>query len=161
LGPRVPVGPRSEHLVDRPDVEAPRGVEQTGTNGRKAITLPDVRRVRGASSAKCIRQHGALDDHNSIHIASFTRPLSGSRAATSRNPVGCVQYKICGGHSPGETPGPIPNPEAKAWHGDGTAPDRVWESSSPPHHTSQGGPQGLPFFIPGHGPRSLEARNVC
>ena len=46
-----------------------------------------------------------------------------------------VQEKICGGHGPGETPGPIPNPEAKAWHGDGTAPDRVWESSTPPHHT--------------------------
>uniref|UniRef100_UPI001D029CD0 hypothetical protein n=1 Tax=Bifidobacterium cebidarum TaxID=2650773 RepID=UPI001D029CD0 len=28
-----------------------------------------------------------------------------------------------------------PNPEAKAWHGDGTAPDRVWESSTPPHLT--------------------------
>ena len=41
----------------------------------------------------------------------------------------------CGGHGPGETPGPIPNPEAKAWHGDGTAPDRVWESSTPPHYT--------------------------
>ncbi len=45
------------------------------------------------------------------------------------------ELKICGGHGPGETPGPIPNPEAKAWHGDGTALDRVWESSTPPHHT--------------------------
>ena len=27
-------------MVDRPDVEAPRGVELTGTNGREAITLP-------------------------------------------------------------------------------------------------------------------------
>ena len=40
--------------------------------------------------------------------------------------------KICGGHGQGETPGPIPNPEAKALHGDGTAPERVWESSAPP-----------------------------
>ena len=30
------------------------------------------------------------------------------------------------------TPGPFPNPEAKAWHGDGTAPGRVWESNTPP-----------------------------
>ena len=40
--------------------------------------------------------------------------------------------KICGGHGQGETPGPIPNPEAKALHGDGTAPERVWESSKSP-----------------------------
>ena len=50
------------------------------------------------------------------------------------------QQKICGGHGPGETPGPIPNPEAKAWHGDGTAPERMWESSTPPHSPSQGPP---------------------
>ncbi|MEO2440101.1 hypothetical protein ABJB08_07285, partial [Bifidobacterium catenulatum] len=42
---------------------------------------------------------------------------------------------------------------AKAWHGDGTALERVWESSTPPHSTldllveSLGGfPEG-PFFI--------------
>ena len=40
--------------------------------------------------------------------------------------------KICGDHSQGETPGPIPNPEAKALHGDGTALERVWESSASP-----------------------------
>ncbi len=45
-------------------------------------------------------------------------------------------YWFCGGHGPGETPGPFPNPEAKAWHGDGTALERVWESSTPPHSTS-------------------------
>ena len=37
-----------------------------------------------------------------------------------------------GGHSVGETPGPIPNPEAKTHSADGTAPGRVWESRSPP-----------------------------
>lgn len=42
------------------------------------------------------------------------------------------RLKICGDHSQGETPGPIPNPEAKALHGDGTAPERVWESSTSP-----------------------------
>ena len=40
--------------------------------------------------------------------------------------------KIRGGHGLGETPGPIPNPEAKTQHGNGTAPGRVWESSTPP-----------------------------
>ena len=53
------------------------------------------------------------------------RPLSGSRTATIgivawfRLPadplVGWPSYWFCGGHGPGETPGPFPNPEAKAW----------------------------------------------
>ena len=46
--------------------------------------------------------------------------------------IGRLEW-FCGGHGPGETPGPFPNPEAKAWHGDGTALERVWESSAPPH----------------------------
>ena len=37
-----------------------------------------------------------------------------------------------GGYSGGETPGPIPNPEAKPAYADGTALGRVWESRSPP-----------------------------
>ena len=48
--------------------------------------------------------------------------------------VGRLEW-FCGGHGPGETPGPFPNPEAKAWYGDGTALERVWESSAPPHST--------------------------
>ena len=68
--------------------------------------------------------------------------------------VGRLEW-FCGGHGPGETPGPFPNPEAKAWHGDGTALERVWESSAPPHSTSEdllveslgGFPEGPFFFI--------------
>ena len=37
-----------------------------------------------------------------------------------------------GGHSIEETPGSIPNPEAKLDCADGTALGRVWESRSPP-----------------------------
>ena len=70
------------------------------------------------------------------------------------DPCGWPLYWFCGGHGPGETPGPFPNPEAKAWHGDGTALERVWESSAPPHSTvwtfwsspPGGFPEG-PFFI--------------
>ena len=54
------------------------------------------------------------------------RPLSGSRTATigigrvagsvaGRRFSGWPLYWFCGGHGPGETPGPFPNPEAKAW----------------------------------------------
>ena len=69
-------------------------------------------------------------------------------------PVGRSEW-FCGGHGPGETPGPFPNPEAKAWHGDGTALERVWESSTPPHSTLDllvespaGFPEGLFFVFP-------------
>ncbi len=34
--------------------------------------------------------------------------------------------------SGGETPGPIPNPEAKPARADGTASGRMWESKTPP-----------------------------
>lgn len=43
----------------------------------------------------------------------------------------CVSL-FCGGYSGGETPGSIPNPEAKASSADGTALGRVWESRTPP-----------------------------
>ena len=62
-----------------------------------------------------------------------------------------VLYWFCGGHGPGETPGPFPNPEAKAWHGDGTALERVWESSAPPHSTLgvpvERNAPGTPIFV--------------
>ena len=41
-------------------------------------------------------------------------------------------YKSYGGHSERETPGPIPNPEVKPISADGTAPERLWESRTPP-----------------------------
>ena len=61
-----------------------------------------------------------------------TTKISHPRARPGRN--GSKGY---GGHSVGETPGPIPNPEAKTHSADGTAPGRVWESRSPPdnHYT--------------------------
>ena len=63
---------------------------------------------------------------------------------------------FCGGHGPGETPGPFPNPEAKAWHGDGTALERVWESSTPPHSHVGGSRRasapGTPIFVCCAGP---------
>ena len=61
--------------------------------------------------------------------------------------VRAVGGGFCGGHGPGVTPGPFPNPEAKAWHGDGTAPGRVWESNTPPQTLVQAGyPLGPRLF---------------
>ena len=80
------------------------------------------------------------------------RPLSGSRTATVHEPRPvwfrvCVS-QFCGGHGQGETPGPFPNPVAKALHGDGTALDGVWESSAPPLHSFlRGDMLCLPFFF--------------
>ena len=107
-------------------------MELTGTNGGKAITLSHQAFVFGVA-----------------RIASFGLfPMIGSVRCVSRNDFASIVrfpdrhmpssrwggdlLKICGDHSQGETPGPIPNPEAKALHGDGTAPERVWESSTSP-----------------------------
>ena len=67
-----------------------------------------------------------------VHYPVPNPPHKPPREHAQALPVGWI-IRICGGHGPGETPGPIPNPEAKTWHGDGTAPGRVWESSTPPH----------------------------
>lgn len=87
----------------------------------------------------CLQTTGALETQ---HEANIVESAQGTRARV-RHPVPepphpvraswrARQLKICGGHGLGETPGPIPNPEAKTQHGDGTALDRVWESSAPP-----------------------------
>ena len=48
-------------------------------------------------------------------------------------------YQSYGGHSDRETPGPIPNPEVKPASADGTAPERWWESRTPPNILSSRG----------------------
>ena len=117
-------------------MEAPRGVEPTGTNGRKAtLIFPDPfgDRIILLQTIPYGNEHGMNTRRN---INGNRVPYPVPRPPQAGRPQRLtVQEKICGGHGPGETPGPIPNPEAKAWHGDGTAPDRVWESSTPPHHT--------------------------
>ena len=146
-------------------MEVPRGMEPTGTNGRTRHTLSDplVGRVSSCGGF-LVGWQGTL-----FLVVTMTmlvrrlicsRPLSGSRTATTGIVVGsvagrrffrsAVSYWFCGGHGPGETPGPFPNPEAKAWHGDGTALERVWESSAPPHSFVGGSRRasapGTPFF---------------
>src|SRR4051794_25127256 len=57
------------------------------------------------------------------------RATGGNRARSQQN-NGSPRY---GGHSGQETPGPIPNPEVKPASANGTAPDRMWESRTPPN----------------------------
>ena len=82
-----------------------------------------------------------------------------------------------GGHSIEETPGSIPNPEAKLDCADGTALGRVWESRSPPDiFTGSGGvleplvwvfASSTPFFlrrkspVGDHAVEMVQAENTC
>lgn len=134
-------------------MEAPRGVEPTGTNGRKAtLTFPDPfgDRIILLQTIPYGNEHGMNTRRSNINGNRVPYPVPRPPQAGRPQRL-TVQEKICGGHGPGETPGPIPNPEAKAWHGDGTAPDRVWESSTPPHHTYRKplgahAPRGFPYI---------------
>ena len=139
MAPSSACSPHAEHVVDRPDVEAPRGVELTGTNGRKAITQTPLRGFDESLPRETIdgKEHCVTCGQTQVmELASTIRfPDHHKTGRNGSFPFPDRELKICGGHGPGETPGPIPNPEAKAWHGDGTALDRVWESSTPPHHT--------------------------
>lgn len=119
-------------------MEAPRGVEPTGTNGRRRHSSP-FPLVWGW--VRVFAAAGLLATRSVVPVVTkrCSRPLSGSRTATVMMPEWFpfwssvpFDYGFCGGHGPGVTPGPFPNPEAKAWHGDGTAPGRVWESNTPP-----------------------------
>ena len=145
-------------------MEVPRGMEPTGTNGRTRHTLSDppwglglvlwwFSRWMARNAVSC-----GHDDAGKAFIARVRCPVPGPPRPESwlvplpaaGFPVGRLEW-FCGGHGPGETPGPFPNPEAKAWHGDGTALERVWESSAPPHSFVGGSRRasapGTPFFI--------------
>src|SRR5699024_1709039 len=70
-----------------------------------------------------------------------------------------VAAPCCGGAGVAASPGPIPNPEAKPYSADGTAPGTVWESRTLPNTNlktvRRGDPRGSPR------PRSTERRRRC
>src|SRR6201999_4316027 len=60
-----------------------------------------------------------------------------------------VFHAVSGGHSEGETPGPIPNPEVKPFCADGTARGTAWESRTPPGIFERGcSPKGSISLFP-------------
>lgn len=89
-----------------------------------------------------------------------TRPLCGSRS-TAGNPTGHNSTRVTAAIAEGKRPAPIPNPEAKPSSADGTAPDRVWESRTPPNILRSRAPVAmgaLESFVPplsGFGRREL------
>ena len=143
-------------------MEAPRGVEPTGTNGRTRHTFRPACWVGSRPVVvSFVGWQGALFlvVTMTIPVKRFcSRPLSGSRTAT----IGIVAwFRFCRpilvvGRCIGfavviaqvRRPVPFRTRKLRPGRGDGTALERVWESSTPPH--SFVGPSGrVPYGIPG------------
>ena len=99
------------HRTNQPPVCAHKGANNT-TNRTRTV------RVHYA----VLTQHTTMS--RTTHIFEYWSPHAG-RPGTHPKDVSVVD-------SGGETPGPIPNPEAKPARADGTAPGREWESRLPP-----------------------------
>ena len=150
-------------------MEAPRGVEPTGTNGRTRHTFQPFPLWWVGSRpvvVSFVGWQGALFlvVTMTIPVKRFcSRPLSGSRTATIG--IGRVAwFRFCRpilvvGRYIGfavvmaqvRRPVPFRTRKLRPGRGDGTALERVWESSTPPHSTS-GFPSSVtlrepPFFV--------------
>ena len=166
-------GPQLDHWVDRPEVEArtndvcsrpvlisrqltphPHPQHVLGTKGgvttehRVHYTAPNQQPTRRSGGGHREPQLNTAHHGRTTTVTYPPRTPAHGRHAPAANGVGHQSY---GGHSVGETPGPIPNPEAKTRSADGTAPGRVWESRTPPDHTTRVEPphhtvRGLPAF---------------
>lgn len=99
-----------DYGVDRPDMEASQDVKSTGTNRPKQ------------THTTCNTQ--TKIDYTVVHASTmqYLTQQSGQHSPESLSVV----------NSGRETPGPIPNPEAKPARADGTATGRLWESKLPP-----------------------------
>ena len=75
--------------------------------------------------------------HQRVHYPESEPTTHPPHRNTQRGKTGHTQVKNgsqrYGGDSGQETPGPIPNPEVKPASANGTAPDRMWESRTPPN----------------------------
>ena len=150
-------------------MEAPRGVEPTGTNGRTRHTFRPACWVGSRPVVvSFVGWQGALfscgHDDDTGEAFGCSRPLSGSRTAT----IGIVAwFRFCRpipwwvGRYIGfavvmaqvRRPVPFRTRKLRPGRGDGTALERVWESSTPPHSTygpsgraPSGFPEGLFLF---------------
>ena len=133
-------------------MEAPRGVEPTGTNGRTRHTFRPACWVGSRPVVvSFVGWQGALFlvVTMTIPVKRFClRPLSGSRTATTG--IGRVAGSVAGRSRLGvgryigfavvmaqvRRPVPFRTRKLRPGRGDGTALERVWESSTPPHSTS-------------------------
>ena len=106
-------------------MEAQQCVELTGTNSPRACLLTSL-----ASTVRFPRFGREPEPHR---LDRLTSP-----------------YRF-GGHGERETPGSIPNPEAKPLSADGTARVTAWESRTPPDILSTRATFGWPVLFPTHG----------
>ncbi len=105
--------------VDRPDLDAPQGVKATGTNRPKQTHQTPNKGLE--------KQHKQKQTNNHVTVTRVHYTVSDTTPAT-RVCSACLSVA----YSSRETPGPIPNPEAKPANADGTATGRLWESKKPP-----------------------------
>ena len=135
-------------------MEVPRGVEPTGTNGRTRHTFrPACWVVSRPVVVSFVGWQGALFScgHGNDTGEAFgcSRPLSGSRTATTgigrvagfgsagRSRLGVGRYiGFAVVMAQVRRPVPFRTRKLRPGRGDGTALERVWESSTPPHSTS-------------------------
>ena len=162
-------------------MEAPRGVEPTGTNGRTRHTFrpacwvgsrPVVVSFVGWQGALFSCGHG----NDTGEAFGCSRPLSGSRTATTG--IGRVAGSVAGRSRLGvgryigfavvmaqvRRPVPFRTRKLRPGRGDGTALERVWESSTPPHSTLgvpvERDAPGTPFFCLSSGFRGIPGRDA-
>ena len=141
-------------MFDRPEVEAPRGVEPTGTNGRTRHTLSDPLVGSGLVLWWFLsldgKEHCFLVVTETMPVKRLVvrvrcpvpgppRPESvvwhGSGSAG--RPVGVGRYiGFAVVMAQVRRPVPFRTRKLRPGRGDGTALERVWESSTPPHSTS-------------------------
>ena len=151
-------------------MEAPRGVEPTGTNGRTRHTFrfPCLGVGSRPVVVSFVGWQGALFlvVTETIPVKRFcSRPLSGSRTATIGigrvawfrfcRPIlvvgRCIGFAVVMAQV--RRPVPFRTRKLRPGRGDGTALERVWESSTPPHsfvgpsgRVPSGFPEGLFFY---------------
>lgn len=156
-------------MFDRPEVEAPRGVEPTGTNGRTRHTFRPACWVGSRPVVvSFVGWQGALFlvVTMTIPVKRFARvrcPVPGPPRSESvvwlvpfaGRPVGVGRYiGFAVVMAQVRRPVPFRTRKLRPGRGDGTALERVWESSTPPHSTygpsgraPSGFPEG-PFLFP-------------
>ena len=119
------------------------GLELTGTNRPTQTTTPHPPHNRGGVGETAAKCEASTIRSTPNPPPNHTRVGGGKGrwATTPHNRINNTRRhrtanSRLGGHSDRETPGPIPNPEAKPDSADGTAPARVRESRTPPstHH---------------------------
>ena len=163
-------------------MEAPRGVEPTGTNGRTRHTFSDPLVGSGLVLWWFLsldgKEHCFLVVTETIPVKRLVvrvrcpvpgppRSESWHGSGSAGRPVGvgrCIGFAVVMAQV--RRPVPFRTRKLRPGRGDGTALERVWESSTPPHSTygpsgraPSGFPEG-PFLFPRTGVSSIRWRET-